>query len=85
MPNDELRNLANVGAATRGDLHLLGIDTVVQLAGADPVEMYDRLCRITATRHDPCVLDTFRAIVHEAKTGEKTKWWEWTKLRKTAR
>jgi hypothetical protein len=31
---------------------------------------------------DPCVYDTFRAVIHEARTGEKTAWFAWTPERK---
>ncbi len=81
-PKDELLNLANVGPAIRADLHTLGIDTVAALAKAEPDELYVRLCALTGMRQDPCVWDVFAAVVHEARTGKKTKWWEWTKERK---
>jgi hypothetical protein len=78
----ELASLANVGAAMLRDLALLEIDSLETLARQDADEMYLRLSRLTGSRQDPCVWDTFRAIVHEAKTGEKTKWWDWTSERK---
>jgi predicted RecB family nuclease len=81
-PKDELMNFANVGPAIRADLHALGIDTAAALAKAEPDELYIRLCALTGTRQDPCVWDVFAAVVHEARTGEKTKWWAWTKERK---
>ena len=82
MKKSPLLSLRNVGQATLKDLELLGITTIEQLAQEDPSELYERLQRITKQRHDPCVWDTFAAIVHEAKTGEKTKWYEWTPVRK---
>lgn len=82
MSTDELRALANVGPATREDLHRLGIDTVAQLAGAEADALYARLCEITETRQDPCVHDVFAAAIHQARTGEATKWWEWSQKRK---
>ena len=78
----ELLNLMNVGKATLKDLHALGIYTTEQLALSDPDELYERLQRITAQKHDPCVWDVFAAIIHEAKTGEKLPWWHWTAIRK---
>lgn len=74
--------LANVGPAMFGDLQLLDITTLHQLAQADPDEMYTRLQKITRVKQDPCVWDVFAAIVHEAKTGEKTVWWAWAPVRK---
>lgn len=72
---NELFSLANVGPATFKDLSLLGITTIAQLATQDPDHLYQRIQEITNTKHDPCVWDTFAAIIHEAKTGEKTPWW----------
>jgi Pathogenicity locus len=82
MKKSPLLSLRNVGPATLKDLELLGITTVEQLAKAEPDELYERLQRITGQRHDPCVWDVFAAIVHEARTGEKTRWYEWTEIRK---
>ena len=79
---NELFSLMNVGPATYKDLELLGIDTIQQLSQADPDELYARLQKLTGQRHDPCVWDVFAAIIHEAKTGEKTPWWQWTAVRK---
>lgn len=78
----ELFNLKNVGQATYEDLNKLGIHSIAQLAQADPDELYHRLEEITQQKHDPCAWDVFAAIIHEAKTGIKQPWWEWTKVRK---
>jgi len=77
-----LQDLKNVGKATLQDLHLLNIANVEQLAMADPDELYTRLEAITGIHHDSCVWDVFAAIIHEARTGEKTSWWKWTPMRK---
>lgn len=81
-PSHELLSLKNVGKATLKDLEILGISSIQQLSTADPDELYARLQALTGQKHDPCVWDVFAAIIHEAKTGEKTPWWEWTKIRK---
>lgn len=78
----ELFRLKNVGKATYHDLQLLGISSIEQLGFACPDELFARLQSITGKRHDPCVWDVFAAIIHEARTGEKQAWWEWTKIRK---
>jgi nucleotidyltransferase/DNA polymerase involved in DNA repair len=78
----ELLSLANVGPATYKDLTLLGINTIAQLAQANPDELYERLQKITGSVHDPCVWDVFAAIIHEAKTGKKMPWWHWSEVRK---
>lgn len=78
----ELLILKNVGQATCKDLIMLEVNSVEQLAKENPDELYERLQRITGKKQDPCVWDTFAAIIHEAKTGIKTPWWEWSKVRK---
>ena len=78
----ELLSLENVGPAALGDFHQLGIFTIAELAQANADELYLRLQVTTDKKHDPCVWDVFAATIHEAKTGEKTKWWEWTAVRK---
>ncbi|WP_041418972.1 helix-hairpin-helix domain-containing protein [Simkania negevensis] len=78
----QLKDLQNVGKATLKDLEVLGIDTIELLAEQDPTFLFQELERRTQKQHDPCVWDVFAAIIHEAKTGTPTKWWEWTVKRK---
>ena len=67
------------------DFQRLKIRTVVQLAKADPLKLYNRLSKITGHRQDPCVLDTFRAAVAQARDPKlprkKRQWWYWSRLR----
>ena len=78
----ELEQLPNVGPAVAADLRRLGIDRPQDLAGRDPYRMYDDLCRVTGKRHDPCMLDTFIAVVR-FMGGEPAKpWWKYTAERK---
>jgi hypothetical protein len=83
MVKHELYTLKNVGKATFKDLELLGISSISELAKANADELYSRLQVLTGQRQDPCVWDVFAAIIHEAKTGEKTPWWQWTPDRKS--
>ena len=78
----ELQKIPNVGPAIAQDLVLLGVKEVSQLAGMDPDDMYDRLCQISGSRQDPCVWDTFAAVVDYAKRGEPKPWWSFTAERK---
>jgi hypothetical protein len=68
------------------DFQLLGVRSVTHLAQCDAKTLYDRLCRITAKRQDPCVLDTFTCAVAQAKNPNLPKpqknWWYWSRGRK---
>ena len=77
-----LAELRNVGKATLADFTLLNIHAVAQLVGQDADDLYTRLCLLTATKHDPCVHDTFAAAIHQANTGEALNWWVFTAVRK---
>lgn len=77
-----LTDLPNVGPATAGDLELLGFHQPEDLKGQDPYLMYDRLCKATGIRHDPCVIDVFISITHFMDGGKAKPWWHFTKQRK---
>lgn len=78
----ELQKIPNIGPAMAGDLLGLGITAVDELVGRDPDEMYDELCRIDGTRHDPCVRDVFAAAVSYARGEPARPWWAFTPERK---
>jgi hypothetical protein len=78
----KLKDLRNVGKAVLKDLALLDIDSIELLAEQDATFLFQELERRTNHRQDPCVWDVFAAIIHEAKNGESTDWWEWTPKRK---
>ena len=44
--------------------------------------LYDELCRVTGTRHDPCVLDVFLAAVRFMEGKPAKPWWAYTAERK---
>lgn len=52
---DNLKDLKNVGKATLRDLHILGINSVSDLAHKDPTELFEQLESLTGMRHDPCM------------------------------
>lgn len=76
------QQLPNIGPAMAADLIRLGVKSVKDLARRDPLAMYNQLARLDGVRHDPCVLDTFMAVVDHAKTGSKKPWWTYTAERK---
>jgi hypothetical protein len=78
----ELRSLRNVGPTIAGYLVDLGIRSIETLAKQEADNLYRRLQRRIGKACDPCLHDTFSAIIHEARTGEKTPWFTWTAERK---
>lgn len=81
-----LEDLVSIGPAMRRDFRQLGVNTVEELADRNPQALYDALCRKTGRRQDPCVLDTFRAAVAQARDPdlpiEYCVWWFWSRVRK---
>lgn len=77
-----LEQIPNIGPAVAEDLRLLGIEKPQDLCDRDPFEMYQQLCALTETRQDPCVLDTFMAVVDFMGGAPATPWWRYTAERK---
>lgn len=75
-------DIPNVGPAMAGDFARLGFTAPQELAGQDGFALYQRLCTLTATRQDPCVLDTFLAVVDFMNGGAAKPWWAFTATRK---
>jgi hypothetical protein len=84
----QLRDLSGIGLAMLKDFELLGIESVAHLARQNPQKLYYRLCELTGTRQDPCVLDTFTCAVAQARDPnlppEQRNWWYWSRQRKAA-
>lgn len=80
----QLQTLPNVGPATAADFLRLGITSVDDLSRRDPRELYDRIGLLDGVPHDPCVLDTYAAAIHAARTGEAIPWYEFSDARKRA-
>ncbi len=77
-----LEQLPNVGPSIAADLRLIGIAEPAQLAGRDPLALYQALAQATGKRQDPCVLDTFMAAVDFMQGGAAQPWWAFTAERK---
>lgn len=88
-PERRLRDLAGVGARVEANLCLLGVDNVPQLAKQEGDELYRRLGEMEGARPDPCVLDTFRCAIAQARNplivSEQKNWWWWSRERKAGR
>jgi hypothetical protein len=78
----KLTDLPNIGKAGAADLELLGIEKPGDLQGNDPYEMYERLCILTSSRHDPCVIDVFISVTSFINGDEPKAWWHYTEERK---
>lgn len=78
----EFQTLPNIGPAMAHDFLRLGLRTLDDLERADPDQLYQRIGRMDGVVHDPCVLDTYRAVVHNLRTGEELPWWEFSRRRK---
>jgi hypothetical protein len=87
--NRQLLDLISIGPAMVRDFKLLGVESVAELARQDPEKLYKKLYRITGQREDPCVLDTFRAGVAQARNprlpAEQCRWSYWSRKRKAKR
>ena len=77
-----LEQLPNIGPSLAADLRLIGIARPADLRGADAYVLYQRLCRATGQRQDPCVLDTFLAVTDFMSGAAPAPWWHYTAERK---
>lgn len=82
----QLRDLVSVGPAIERDFHLLGINTVEELARQEPKRLYRKLCALTGEQQDRCVLDVFSAAIAQARnpflSHRQCCWWYWSRQRK---
>jgi hypothetical protein len=78
----QLTDLPNIGKAIAADLVLLGITQPAQLSGMCPYDLYKRLCALTKSVHDPCLLDTFISITRFMNGEAPQPWWCYTAERK---
>lgn len=77
-----LEQIPNVGKVVRAKLEKLGITKPEQLKGKDGLELYRKLNKLTESRHDPCLADTFMAVVDFMNGGMAKPWWDFTSKRK---
>ena len=77
-----LEQLPNVGPKIARLLRRLGVKAPHDLHGRDPYQMYQELCRLSGTSHDPCVLDVFISAVKFIEGGPARPWWKFTAQRK---
>lgn len=78
----KLTDLPNIGKSLADDLRLIDIDSPQMLKGKDPYELYQKLCKVTDARQDPCVLDVLMSITDFMNGNEPKVWWDYTDERK---
>ena len=78
----KLDALPNIGKSISKDLASIGITHPKQLIGANPLELYDRLCEQKSAVVDPCVIDVFMSAIAFMEGGKPKPWWEFTPERK---
>jgi len=77
----QFRTLPSIGKACSLDLWNMGFRNIHELKGQNPMELYERLNKITGLKHDICMLYTFRCIVYFVTEKNhdilKLNWWYW--------
>jgi hypothetical protein len=78
----EFTDIPNIGPAMVEDFKLLELKSPADLKGTDPLLLYQKLCKKTGNRHDPCVLDTIMSAVDFMNGARAKPWWDYTQERK---
>jgi hypothetical protein len=83
ISRDKLEYIPNVGPAIASKLRLLGYKVPIDLKGANPYAMYQKLLKKTGKHHDTCLLDVFISAVSFCNGNPPKPWWKFTAERKT--
>jgi len=77
----EFQRIPGVGKSMAKDFVDLKYKKIIDLKGADPEKMYQKLCAMRGRHIDRCVLYVFRCAVYFASNDvhkpELLKWWKW--------
>ncbi len=77
----DLKVIPGIGENIEQHLRNIGIETVEDLKGKDPEELYLKDCMFKGFQEDRCILYVFRLAVYYAENEkhepEKLKWWYW--------
>jgi hypothetical protein len=76
-------DIPNIGPSMASDFKALGIKSPTDLKYKDAYKLYQKICKVTGYRHDPCVLDTYMAAVDFMKGAEARPWYSYTPKRKS--
>ena len=75
-------DIPNVGKAVAEKLLLLHLKSPQELKTKDAFALYTKINKLTGTRHDPCLLDTFIAVIDFMNGAPPRYWFYYTKDRK---
>lgn len=75
-------DIPNIGPRMSDDFKTLGLREPKDLKGKDPYKLYVKMCAVSGSRQDPCVLDTYMAAVAFMEKGNSQPWWSYTEARK---
>jgi hypothetical protein len=78
--NNLLTVIPGIGKSIANDLLEIGINSVDDLRGKDPEQLYQISNKHVGKIQDRCLLYVFRCGVYYANGGrdlEKLKWWNW--------
>lgn len=78
----KFQDIPNVGPAMERDLLVLGLKNPADLTGKDAFTLYKKMCKVSGTRQDPCVLDTYIAVIDFMNGAPARPWFWYTKQRK---
>ena len=76
------KDIPNVGPAMERDFKALGIKKPNDLKKMHAFTLYKKMCKLSGTRQDPCVLDTYMAVIDFMNGAPVRPWWFYTKTRK---
>lgn len=78
----KFQDIPNVGPAMERDFLALGLKSPTDLKGKDAFTLYKKMCKVSGTRQDPCVLDTYIAVIDFMNGASVRPWFWYTKQRK---
>ncbi len=78
----KFQDIPNVGPAMARDFNLLGLNKPTDLINKNPLTLYNKMCKISGVRQDPCVLDTYIAVIYFMNGAPAKPWYFYTKTRK---
>jgi hypothetical protein len=82
MTTTDLQALPNVGAAVSAMLVRVGIEHPDDLADWTAETLFEKVCAVDGRRHDPCLLDTFAAVIDHVNGAPPHPWWHYSRHRK---